>query len=127
MNHSLRRRPVSLPLMGCAIAAVLAGCSPKVKSAALGKWRAEGSNATLEFRSDGTCQGNDQYGRVVSGKFAFVDADHVKLELTTTSEDKAKGLRFVDRAAGIAKILVKGDELSITEEGGSATHYQRLK
>jgi|SRR5690348_17343063 len=127
MNDSTRRRPLSLLIVGCTMAVVLSGCSPKVKSAALGKWRADGSNETMEFRSDGTCQGNDRYGRVVSGKFAFVDADHVKVDLTTTSEDKAKGVRFVDHATGVAKIVVSGDELSMTEENGSAIHYQRLK
>ena len=81
----------------------------------------------MEFRSNGTCRGSDSYGRAVAGTFAFVDADHIKVELTTTSEDKAKGIRFVDRGSGIAKIAVRGDALTMTEEDGSAIRYQRVK
>ena len=127
MNNSASGRPLFLLILGWAIYVVLAGCSPKIKSIALGKWRVEGGNQVMEFRNDGTCQGSDSYGRVVSGKFAFVDAEHVKIELTTTSEDKTKGVRLVDQGAGVAKIAVHGDDLSMTEEDGQAMHYKRLK
>jgi hypothetical protein len=130
-SPACQRRPcrpsLSLVIVGCAMVLALAGCSPKVKSAALGKWQVKDSKEAMEFRSDGTCQGSDSDGRVVSGTFAFLDADHIKVDLTTTAEDKAKGLRFVDHASGVAKIVVQGDTLTMTEENGSAKHYQRAK
>jgi hypothetical protein len=118
---------LSRALIGCALVVFLAGCSPKINKAALGKWRTESSNETLEFSSDGTCQGHDRYGREVSGKYVFIDADHVKLELTTSSQDQARGVRMVDHATGVARIRIQGDELSLIDEGGSATRYRRQK
>jgi hypothetical protein len=74
--------------------AILFGCSPKIEPAAVGKWRAANGNDTMEFRTDGSCQGQDQYGRVVSGKFAFVDAEHERCqggaEWRRTCIDRAK-------------------------------------
>ena len=126
MKHSTRRLFWLMVAAG-AVTAILSGCSPKIEPAAVGKWRTASGNETMEFRSDGSCQGQDQYGRVVSGKFAFVDAEHIRLELTTSSEDKAKGLRFVDHSTGVAKVAVNGDELVMTEPNGPTIHYQREK
>ena len=126
MKHSIRR-PFWLLIAAGMVTAILSGCSPKIEPAAVGKWRTAGGNETMEFRADGSCQGQDQYGRAVSGKFAFVDAEHIRLELTTSSEDKAKGLRFVDNSTGVVKVAVNGDELVMTEPNGSAIHYQRQK
>jgi hypothetical protein len=108
-------------------AAILSGCSRKIEPAAVGKWQAASGKETMEFRSDGSCQGQDQYGRVVSGNFASVDAEHIRLDLTTSSEDKAKGLRFVDHSTGVVKVAVNGDELVMTEPNGSAIYYERKK
>ena len=126
MIHSTRRGLWLLVAAGIA-AAILSGCSRKIEPAAVGKWQAASGKETMEFRSDGSCQGQDQYGRVVSGNFAFVDAEHIRLELTTSSEDKAKGLRFVDHSTGVAKVALNGDELVMTEPNGSAIYYQRQK
>ncbi len=81
----------------------------------------------MEFRSDGTSQGIDRYGRVVSGTFTFIDPEHMKLEMTTTSADKTSGVIAVDRASGVCKVLVEGDLLTMTDEGGSVLHYKKLK
>ena len=126
MIHFTRRGVWLLVAAGIA-AAILSGCSRKIEPAAVGKWQAATGKETMEFRSDGRCQGQDQYGRVVSGDFAFVDAEHIRLDLTTSSEDKAKGLRFVDHSTGVAKVAVNGDELVMTEPNGSAIYYQRQK
>ena len=126
MKHSTRR-PFGLFITAATASFILSGCSHKIETAAVGKWRAAGGNQTMEFRAHGTCQGQDQYSRLVSGNFAFEDAEHIRLELTTSSEDQAKGLRFVDHSTGVARVAVKGDQLIMTEPNGSAIHYQRQK
>ena len=114
-------------IVGGAIALALSACSANVKSGISGKWQVNGSKETMEFRRDGTCRGSDKYGGVVTGKFAFVDADHIKVELTTTSVDKAKGIRSVDHGSGVVEIVVQGDSLDIIDGDGPPTHYQRVK
>jgi hypothetical protein len=126
-GRNYRMKSFALFIAGSVVAVVLSACSPKINPTALGKWRLEGRNETMEFRGDGTCQGMDQYGRVVSGKFAFLSPNEIKLDLTTSSEDKAKGLRFVDHSVGVASFVVNGDELVMTEQHGSRIHYQRQK
>ncbi len=105
----------------------LSGCSRSVQSAAVGKWQVKGTKETMEFHSNGTCQGTDRYGRTVTGKFAFIDADHIKLELTTSSVDKASGVRSVDHGSGVAEIAVQGDSLDLIDEDGPLIHYQRVR
>ncbi len=106
----------------------VSGCSRGIHSGAIGKWRAAGNDGqTIEFRSDGTFQGIDQYGRALSGNFGFTDPEHVKLDITVSSEDKTKGLRFVDHSTGIVKLAVNDNELVMTEPGGSAIRYQRQR
>jgi len=79
----------------------------------------------MEFSSDGTCKGSDSYGRVVTGKFTFIDADHMKVETTITSN--AGSVTVVDKATGVYKVAVQGDSLTMTEDNGSAIHYQRAQ
>jgi RNA polymerase sigma factor (sigma-70 family) len=96
-------------------------------TALTGKWQLDGSKETMEFHSDGTCQGSDRYGRRMSGKFTFIESDRIRIELTTRSVDKASGTVGVDKAAGICKLVVNNDSLTMTDEGGSAMHYRRVK
>jgi hypothetical protein len=43
---------------------ILLGCRAKEKEAAIGNWQASGSSKErIEFQSDGTLRGIDEYGR----------------------------------------------------------------
>ena len=118
----------SVALFTALTAAVFtAGCSAKVKSPAIGSWRAEGSSETVEFRNDGTVRAVDKYGRPSTGSFEFLDPDRVRMKMTTSSVDKKAGVRMVDNAEGICRLQVHGDLLTLTEENGTANHYRRSK
>lgn len=121
-------QPVWLFIASNALAVCLWGCSRPIHSAAVGKWRAAGNDAqNMEFRSDGTFQGTDRYGRALTGNFSFTDAEHVQLETTMISEDKAKGLRFVDHSSGVVRLVVTDNEMLLTEPGGPTMRYQRQR
>ena len=115
----------------CSLVLVLSGCTPSTKSGtgakavAGGKWRVNNSKETMEFSSDGTCRGSDSYGRVVTGKFTFIDSDHMKVETTTTSTSGS--VAVVDKSSGVYKVVVQGDSLTMTEGNGQAIHYQRTQ
>ena len=104
-----------------------AGCSAKVKSPAIGSWRGEDGNETVEFHSDGTLRGIDKYGRPLTGSFEFVDADRVRIKITTSSVDRQAGVKMVDNAEGVCRLDVQRDLLTLTEENGTASHYRRAK
>lgn len=107
------------------IAVAGVGCSAKVKSPAIGNWRGEDGKQTMEFLRDGTLRGIDEYGRPLSGSFEFIDSQHIRIKITSTSVDRQSGVKMVDNAEGICRLDVKGDSLTLTEENGTANHYSR--
>ena len=93
----------------------------------LGKWKAQGSTETVEFRSDGSYLGRDRYGRKVTGTFELLSANKIELELTTSSVDERTGAVNVDRASGTCRFEVQGETLRLAEDDGTATRYQRAE
>jgi len=62
-----RKRSVCVSIAGFLIdLVVLVAYRAKKEVLTIGKWQLEGSNEAIEFRSDGTCNGVDEYGRVLT-------------------------------------------------------------
>ena len=104
---------------------VLSACANHPKSPVIGKWVDPVKKDTMEFRSDGTLQGVDGYGRPLTGTFKLLEANHVQITMTSSSVDKRTGVKVVDNAAGVCRFDVNGTSLTLTEADGTATHFQR--
>jgi hypothetical protein len=126
MKTSDKFTEVVMLLAAFVVAGIAAGCSPKVKSPAIGSWRGQNDNGTVQFRSDGTLRGIDKGGKPLTGSFEFLDADRVRIKMTISSVDRA-GVKMVDNAEGICRLEVQGDWLALTEENGPASRYHRTK
>ena len=105
---------------------LLVACKPKSNARAVGNWQAKDSKETIEFRSDGTCHGVDEYGRVVTGSFTLLDDERFRIDLTTRTTNSA-GNVAVDRASGVCKLLVKRDSLTLIDPAGMMKSYQKVK
>lgn len=94
---------------------LLVSCSSE--SAIVGKWSEIGGTETIEFFKDGTVSVVDN-GITMGGSYKFVEKDRIKLELS--------GLGAL---AGpiVAKVSIKGDELTFTMPDGEVSKYKRAK
>lgn len=121
MNSSPARHSRSFSLSAvafvcCVLACILPSCSGKPNTAIYGQWQEAGDKDITEFREDGTFRIGGGGGGTMTGKFKFVGADRVKLEL-----DGAEG-----KVVGpmVCKIVIEGDTLDMTMPDGSKSRNQ---
>ena len=102
MNHSPNTFPSRTclfiaVLFGCCAVLSLSSCSKKASDAIIGKWRAQSTKETVEFRKDGTLI-NPQNEKQ-NGKFTFTDGSHMNLQINTgktNQPDNVSQLRSSD-------------------------------
>src|ERR1035441_8726432 len=79
-------------LLVCCGALVLSSCSKKASTAIIGKWRAEATKETVEFRKDGTVITSHDVGQPgimrsltegTTGKYTFTDGTHMNVQIST--------------------------------------------
>jgi len=96
---------------------LLVSCSSKPENDIVGKWSEIGGKETIEFFKDGTVSVFSE-GIAMGGSFRFFEKDRIKLEFG--------GLGAL---AGpiLAKVSIKGDELTLTMPDGDVSKYKRVK
>ena len=89
------RRVASLAVFLCTLALLLS-CSktPAGLPSIVGKWRDE-DGAQFEFKTDGTIAATED-GDKATGKYHFVDATHLKMELAMLHKPGADGKSATD-------------------------------
>lgn len=86
--------PLMVALFGCGAGLVLSSCSKSASATIIGKWQAQDSKETVEFRKDGTVitsqdttaspPGNTRsLKEETQGKYSFTDASHMNVEINT--------------------------------------------
>jgi hypothetical protein len=122
-------------LISC-VALTLISCSKKTSAAIIGKWRAEETKETVEFRKDGTLTssqdtttgtaGNTQTIRnKVTGTFTFTDSHHMDIQISTGNTNQPP-------VSISCEVRINGDKMSlVAAESGShqqhLTNFRRLE
>ena len=116
MNNSPSRRlalsPLILALLCCCTAVMFSSCSKKNSSLIVGKWRVQGQNAIVEFKSDGTVINNDVAG-AQNGKYTFSDDTHMKVEITRPKRELPPGVTMPDSMTADCVVKINGDVLDM--------------
>lgn len=106
-------------LLNCFVAILIlflfVSCS--LENAIIGKWSEIGGTETLEFFKDGTVV-VVEFGMSMVGSYKFIDKDQIKLEL---------GGLGVLVGPMVAKISIKGDEMTLNVPTVGLTKYKRVK
>ena len=85
----------------------------------LGKWTDAAGVENIEYKADGTFTETITGGEMISGRFSFPDANHIKVEFAAS---------MTDAVPIISPITIKGDEMDITgRDGVTVLHYKRQK
>lgn len=63
----------------------------------------------------------------MTGSFEFVDAEHLRIKMTSSSVDRKTGTKMVDNAEGVCRLDVQGNTLTLVEENGTVSHYIRTR
>lgn len=105
---------------------VILGCRPTNEEAVIGHWHASGGKEEIEFQSDGTLRGIDEYGRPLSGSFTRIDQERIRIELIVRTTNAAGDVAS-DSAAGVCKLIAKADSLTLVEPDGKRKEYRKGK
>lgn len=103
-----------LALVAC-LGLFVAACS--AKRSLVGRWEQIGGTEKMEFIAGGALSMFAQ-GISVSGKYSFIDDNHLKLELD--------GL-FALAGAQTLTFSISSGELSLTDAKGAVSKYRRVK
>ncbi len=109
------------------VAIALSACSSPVQSGLEGKWKGDNRTETVEFGKDGEIQAVDGAGNRLTGHFEFVDNDHVRLLMSSSSLDKKTGVRAEGTMIALCKFEVRGGTLTMTDEDGSTHQYRKAR
>ena len=94
------------------MAMMLSSCSKKNSSLIIGKWRVQGQNAIVEFKSDGTVINDDGSG-TQNGKYTFSDDTHMKLEITLPKRELPPGATMPDSVTADCVVKINGNDLDM--------------
>jgi hypothetical protein len=81
----------------------------------------------VEFGKDGEIQAVDGAGNRLTGHFEFVDNDHVRLLMSSSSLDKNSGVRAEGTMIALCKFEVRGGTLTMTDQDGSTHQYRKTR
>ena len=105
---------------------VLLGCRAKEKEAAIGNWQASSGKERIEFQSDGTLRGVDEYGRPLSGSFTRIDRQRIRMELSVRTTNAAGDIG-IDSSSGVCRVIASADSLTLVEPDGTRKEYRKAK
>jgi len=105
---------------------VILGCRSKKQETAIGSWHKTEGKERIEFHSDGTLRGVDEYGRPLSGSFTRIDGERVRIELIVRTTNAAGDVAS-DNASGVCKLIVKADSLTLVEPDGARKEYRKTQ
>ena len=128
MNHSPQTFPSRISLFvavlfGCCAVLPLSSCSKKTSVAIIGKWQAQGSKETVEFRKDGTLI-NPQNEKQ-NGKYTFLDGSRMNMQIST-------GNTNMPEMSASCEVHIHGDKMDMTvtipgQLQQQKEHFTRLK
>jgi hypothetical protein len=114
-------------------ALLLTSCSKKASTAIIGKWRAQDTKETVEFRKDGTVvtardttadpPGDTQtLTHETTGKYNFTDANHMDVQINTGDTNQPS-------VSISCEVRINGDKMTIamTNPGNRQQHRTSFK
>jgi hypothetical protein len=123
-------------LLSCCATLILSSCSKKASVAIIGKWQAQGTKETVEFRKDGTLinpQNQKQNGiytftdgsHIQNGIYTFTHGSHINLQINTGDTNQPE-------ISASCEVHIHGDKMDMTmtvpgQGQQQKTHLTRLK